>query len=303
MTDEKADLADPPNGPPDHAAGPAPDRPAIDALLPQEMALKAEAVGAAKARRDALSLLTLAILAGAFIAFGAIFMITTIAGAGAMPFGMVRLIGGVAFSLGLILVVIGGAELFTGDNLMVMAWAGRRISLAALLRTWAVVYAGNLIGAVGTAVLVFLAGWPGLGGAQVGRTALAIAEGKAAIPFLEAVVLGILCNVLVCLAVWLSFSARTVVGKVVVIVPPIAAFVAAGFEHSVANMFFFPVALLIKWAAPAGFWSAAQASAADFQTLTIAAAVGNLVPVTVGNVIGGGVLVGGVYWFVYLRRR
>jgi len=275
----------------------------IDALLPQEIALKAETIGVAKARRDTLSLLTLAVLAGAFIAFGAIFMITTIAGAGAMPFGMVRLIGGTVFSLGLILVVIGGAELFTGNNLMVMAWAGRMISLGALLRAWAIVYVGNFIGAVGTAGLVFLSGWPGLGQAQVGRTALAIAASKADIPFFEALVLGVLCNVLVCLAVWLSFSARTVVGKVVAIVPPIAAFVAAGFEHSVANMFFFPVALAIKWGAPAGFWAAAQTSAADFQTLTVAGAVGNLVPVTIGNIIGGGALVGAVYWFVYLRQR
>lgn len=296
------DGDDKPIDTPKPAAPPAGDH-AIDALLPQEMAIKAEAIGADKAGRDALSLLTLAVLAGAFIAFGAIFMITTIAGAGGMPFGMVRLIGGTAFSLGLILVVIGGAELFTGDNLMVMAWAGRRISLAALLRTWAIVYVGNLIGAIGTAVLVFLAGWPGLGGAAVGKTALAIAAAKSGLPFVEALALGILCNVLVCLAVWLSFSARTVVGKVVVIVPPIAAFVAAGFEHSVANMFFFPVALLIKWGAPEAFWAAAQLSAADVSTVTVAAAVGNLVPVTIGNIFGGGVLVGAVYWFVYLRRR
>jgi len=288
---------------PDGKSAPASHDHSIDALLPQEMAIKAETAGVAKATRDALSLLTLAVLAGAFIAFGAIFMITTIADAGGMPFGMVRLIGGTVFSLGLILVVIGGAELFTGDNLMVMAWAGRRISLGALLRTWAIVYVGNFIGAVGTAGLVFLAGWPGLGGAAVGKTVLAIATAKAGIPFVDAVALGILCNVLVCLAVWLSFSARTVVGKVVVIVPPIAAFVAAGFEHSIANMFIFPVALLIKWGAPAGFWSAAQASAADFPSLTVAAAIGNLVPVTIGNIIGGGVLVGAVYWFVYLRRR
>jgi formate/nitrite transporter len=247
--------------------------------------------------------LTLGVLAGAFIAFGAIFMITTLAGAGAMPFGVARLIGGLVFSLGLILVVVGGAELFTGDNLMVIAWASRSISLAALLRAWLIVYVGNFIGAVGTAGLVFLAGWPGLGQAQVGGTALAIATAKAGIPFLEALVLGILCNVLVCLAVWLSFSARTVVGKVVAIVPPISAFVAAGFEHSIANMFFFPVALLIKWWAPAGFWQAAGANAGDFGALTITAAIANLVPVTIGNVIGGGVLVGAVYWFVYLRHR
>jgi formate/nitrite transporter len=259
----------------------------IGALLPQEMALEAEKAGVAKTKRDVLSLLTLAILAGAFIAFGAIFMITTIADAGGMPFGMVRLIGGTVFSLGLILVVIGGAELFTGDNLMVMAWAGRRISLTALLRTWAIVYVGNFIGAVGTAGLVFLAGWPGLGGAAVGKTALAIAIAKAGIPFVDAVALGILCNVLVCLAVWLSFSARTVVGKVVVIVPPIAAFVAAGFEHSIANMYFLPLATMLQ---------ASLGQAPEFAWLWR-----NLVPVIAGNIAGGSVLVALVYYVIYRR--
>jgi len=275
----------------------------IDALLPPEMAIKAEDIGGAKAKRDGLALLTLGILAGAFIAFGAIFMITTIAGAGAMPFGLVRLIGGTVFSLGLILVVIGGAELFTGNNLMVMAWAGHVITLRQLLRAWLIVYIGNFIGAAGTAVLAFLSGWPGLGQALVGKTALAIAAGKAGIPFFEALVLGVLCNVLVCLAVWLTYSARSVVGKVVVIVPPVAAFVAAGFEHSIANMFFFPVALLIKWWAPAGFWQGAGGSAADFDQLTVLSMIGNLAPVTIGNIVGGGLLVGAVYWFVYLRHR
>ena len=280
-----------------------PHEPSIDALLPPDMAIKAEDIGGAKARRDGWALLTLGVLAGAFIAFGAIFMITTIAGAGNMPFGMVRLIGGTVFSLGLILVVIGGAELFTGNNLMVMAWGGHVITLRQLLRAWTIVYVGNFIGAAGTAGLAFLSGWPGLGQAAVGKTALVIAAGKAGIPFFEALVLGILCNVLVCLAVWLTYSARTVVGKVVVIVPPIAAFVAAGFEHSIANMFFFPVALLIKWWAPAGFWQAAGGSAADFDGLTVLAMVTNLIPVTIGNMIGGGLLVGAVYWFVYLRDR
>jgi formate/nitrite transporter len=282
-------------------AAPAAD---VDALLPQEVALKAEAVGAAKARLDTLSLLALAVLAGAFIALGAIFQTTTLAGtADALPFGVARLLGGVVFSLGLILVVIGGAELFTGNNLMVMAWAGRVISTRALLRAWALVYVGNLVGALGTALLIVLSGQYLFGGGAVGKTALVLAAAKVALPFWQALFLGVLCNVLVCLAVWLAMAARSVAGKVLVIVPPIAAFVAAGFEHSVANMYLLPVARLIRDWAPAGFWQAIGAAPADFAGLTVAAMIGNLVPVTIGNVIGGGVLVGAVYWFVYLRRR
>lgn len=263
-----------------------------DPLLPPEMALKAEHVGVAKATMDFWSLLTLAVLAGAFIAFGALFMTVTVAGASdLLPYGVVRLLGGLVFSLGLILVVIGGAELFTGNNIMVMAWAGGLIKLPALLRAWAIVYVGNFIGAIGTAGLVFLSGHMDAGNGIVGRTAMAIANAKVAIPFVEAVMLGILCNVLVCLAVWLTYSARTVTGKVLVIVPPITAFVAAGFEHSIANMYFIPLGLLMTWFgdAPAG--------------LTVSGLTMNLIPVTIGNIIGGGLLVGVVYWFVYLRNR
>ena len=276
----------------------------IDALLPPEMAQKAEQIGAAKARLDTLSLLTLAVLAGAFIAFGALFFTVTVAGtAGSWPYGAVRLLGGLVFSLGLILVVIGGAELFTGNNLMVMAWAGRMISFGALLRAWVLVYAGNFIGANGTALLVFHSGQYTFGEGAVGKTALVTAAAKTQLPFFEALVLGVLCNVLVCLAIWLSYSARTVTDKVLAVVPPITAFVAAGFEHSIANMYFLPIGLLIKtWAAP-DFWQMIAAAPGDFSALTLTGALANLIPVTIGNIIGGGVLVGGVYWFVYLRKR
>lgn len=288
----------------EHGTPSAPPPLGVDPLLPQAMALKCEAVGAEKAGRDALSLFALAILAGAFIAFGALFSTTTVAGfGGELPFGVARLLAGVTFSLGLILVVIGGAELFTGDNLMVMAWAGRRIGLGAMLRAWAIVYAGNLVGGVATAALVVAGGQHEMGGGAVGAAALGIAQAKAELGWLEALARGILCNVLVCLAVWLTFSARTVTGKVMVIVPPIAAFVAAGFEHSVANMYLFPAALFIKGFAADGFWMAIARTPDSYDALTWGAALGNLLPVTVGNVIGGGVLVAGVYWFVYLRRR
>ncbi|MGB1547783.1 MAG: formate/nitrite transporter family protein [Alphaproteobacteria bacterium] len=281
----------------------APPRVVLDSLLPQEIAEKAEHVGVGKARLDIIRLLTLAVLAGAFIALGAMLSTVVATGAAALPYGVGRLLVGVAFSLGLVLVVIGGAELFTGNNLMVMAWAGRKITTLELLRAWAIVYVGNFIGGVGTALLVFLAGQYGFHDGAVGATALGIATAKVALPFWQALFLGVLCNVLVCLAIWLSYSAHTVSGKILAIVFPITAFVAAGFEHSIANMYFLPYALFVKWGASDAFWAMLQAVPADVASLDVAAMVGNLVPVTIGNVIGGGVLVGLVYWFVYLRGR
>jgi len=277
---------------------------AYDPLLPQEMARRAEAIGVAKAALDTVSLLTLAVLAGAFIALGAIFMTTTLAGSAEhMPYGVARLLGGFVFSLGLIVVVIGGAELFTGNNLMVMAWASRRISGGALLRSWALAYAGNFVGAVGTAVMAFLSGQYLFDQGAIGETALRIAQAKMTLGMIEAFFLGILCNILVCLAVWLTYSAHTVTGKVLVIVPPVAAFVAAGFEHSIANMYLIPFGLLIKWYADPSFWAAISATPRQFASISIEGAIRNLVPVTLGNMVGGGGFVAAVYWFAYLRKR
>jgi len=275
----------------------------IDAMLPPEMALACEAAGAAKAGRDAVALVVLGLLAGAFIALGAIFMTVVLTGAGDLPWGVARLLAGVVFSLGLILVIVGGAELFTGDSLMIVACASRRITLAALIRAWILVYIGNIAGAIGTALLVFLAGQHEFGGGAVGKTALAIASAKAALPTVQLFFLAVLCNVLVCLAVWMSFGARSTTDKVIVIVPPIAAFVAAGFEHSIANLYLLPYGLAIKaWAAPE-FWVAIGQSAADFPALTTGAALHNIAVATLGNLVGGSLMVGGVYWFVHLRRR
>lgn len=271
--------------------------------MPPEMALACEAAGVAKARRDAIGLLVLGVLAGAFIAFGAIFMTVTLTGAETMPWGMARVLAGVVFSLGLILVIVGGAELFTGDSLVIVACASRRISVRALLRAWMLVYLGNIVGAVATAALAFLAGLYGAGGGGVGRTALSMAAAKASLPTIELFVLAVLCNVLVCLAVWMSFSAHSVIDKVAVIVPPIAAFVAAGFEHSIANLFLLPHALAIKAWAPPEFWASIGRSIADYAPLTVAGSLHNIVVSTLGNLIGGSLLVGGVYWFVYLRNR
>lgn len=271
----------------------------LDALPPAAVARKAEGVGVVKAGMPALDLFVLAVLAGAFIALGAAFA-TTVASGGDLPYGLTRLLTGLAFSLGLILVVVAGAELFTGNNLIVMARASGRIGTFALLRNWAIVFAGNFVGAFGTALLVWLGKQYTFGGGAVGTTALTIATAKVGLGFGQAIALGALCNALVCLAVWLSYGAHTTTDKVLAIVPPIAAFVAAGFEHSVANMYFVPVALLIERDTA---WMTSTSGVPDTSGLDWGSfVVDNLVPVTIGNVIGGGLLVGAVYWFVYLRR-
>lgn len=275
----------------------------FDALLPSQIARRAEDLGVVKAGMDGVRLFVLAILAGAFIGLGAMAATTMWTGTeGIVPFGIARMLGGLVFSLGLILVILGGAELFTGNNLMVMALAGRRISLAALLRAWGIVFVGNLVGAVGTALLVFLAGHHLLADGAVGKTALAIGEAKSSLPFVRAFFMGILCNVLVCLAVWICYGARTTTDKLLAVLLPITAFVAAGFEHSVANMYFVPNALMIQGWAGDEYWSLTGGAPSDYPALSIGGLVSNLIPVTAGNIIGGGVLVGLVYWFVYLRR-
>ncbi len=281
-----------------------PAAPSYDALLPPEMALKAEQAGQSKAALGWQSTLALGFLAGAFIALGGVFYSTVIAGAGGAPWGLVRLAGGVAFSLGLILVVVGGAELFTGNNLIVMAWASRRVSTARLLRNWALVYVGNFAGAVATAGVVFLAGQYTLAHGAVGKGLLLAAQAKCAYGFVQALALGALCNVLVCLAVWLCYSARGVAGKVLCIIFPISAFVAAGFEHSVANMYFLSLALFIKAGAGEAFWAAAGLEPGGLAGLGWGAFLWkNLLPVTLGNILGGSAMVGLVYWFIYIRKR
>jgi formate transporter len=275
----------------------------IDALMPAELAMAAESIGVRKTRLDTPSLAALSVLGGAFIALGAMFATTILAGSqGHIPFGISRLLAGIPFCLGLILVIVGGAELFTGNTLMVMALAAGKVRLSEMLRAWAIVYAGNFIGAAGTAVLVFLSGQYLQGQGSVAGVSLKLALAKSTLPFDQAFFLGILCNVLVCLAVWLSMASRTVSGKVLAIIFPVSAFVAAGFEHSVANMYIMPLGLLIKDWAPAALWTQLGASTAEYAGLTWPAFLQSLVPVTLGNIIGGGGLVGIVYWFIYLRN-
>jgi formate transporter len=276
----------------------------IEGRLPPEIAAKAEADGVAKAGQDGITLLTLGVLGGAFIAFGAIFSTVALTGAEtAMPFGMARVVAGLVFALGLSLVLLGGAQIFTGDVLMVMAWASGRLALRLVLRAWALVWIGNFAGAVGTAVLVFLAQHHLFGGGQVGLTALRMAQAKAMLPFGQAFLLGVLCNTLVCMAVWLSLSSRLPAHRMLLVMLPIAAFVAAGFEHAVANMYFIPFGLLIKAGASDAFWHAVRLDPAAFAALDMKGALRNLAAVTLGNVVGGAALVAGVYWLLYRRGR
>jgi len=265
----------------------APDRGPTDAWAPAEIARRVEAVGVTKARADAASLWLLAVLAGAFIALGGALQLVVVADS-TLGFGPTRWLSGFAFSLALILVVVAGAELFTGNNLIAMAWASRRIGWRELARNWALVYAGNVVGAVATATAFGVAGLDRLADGHVGEAAVGAAHAKAAILPPEALARGILCNALVCLAVWLGMGGRSVGDKVLGIVFPIAAFVALGLEHSIANWFFFPYAILLEGPAHSALWTGA---------------FWNLVFVTLGNVIGGTFLVAGVYWFAYLRPQ
>ena len=277
----------------------------LDALLPDEMAVRAEEVGVKKAMMSFPALFVLSILAGAFIAFGANLSTVVTSGAeGFLSFGTTRLLGGLVFTLGLILVVVGGAELFTGNNLIVMAWASGRVTSFQILRNWAIVYLGNFVGAFGIALLIFFSGQSLFGRSTVGTRALSIANAKVSLEFWQAVALGILCNVLVCLAVWMSYSGRSAVDKVIAIVPPITAFVAGGFEHSIANMYFIPLGIMLKSSAGGSFLAEAGKTPGDLAELTVRGfLLNNLLPVTAGNIIGGTILVGIVYWFVYLRKR
>jgi formate transporter len=259
----------------------------FDCYSPKEIAERVENVGVTKANLPLLSMAALGVLAGGFIGLGALYF-TVVASDPALPFAATRLLGGLVFSLGLILVVIAGAELFTGNNLLVMAWVSRRISTAKLLENLVVVLLANFIGAAGLAWLVSLSGHANLNGGAVGRTAIAIATTKCALPFAEAFCKGILCNLLVCLAVWLALAGRTVTDKILAIIFPISAFVAAGFEHSVANLYFIPLGIFLSPAtAPAPNW---------------AGLLHNLLPVTLGNLVGGAGLVGLVYWVIYRRQ-
>ena len=265
----------------------------FDAFSPKEIAARVETVGIAKTRFPLLSMLMLSFLAGAFIALGALYFALVRSDA-SLGFAARQGLGGIAFSLGLILVIVAGAELFTGNNLLAMAWADGKISTREVLRNWAIVCGGNFVGAAGMALLVFLSGHPEMNSGAIAREYLAIATAKVSMPFWTAFFKGVLCNVLVCMAVWMAFAGRSVIDKAVAIIFPISAFVAAGFEHSVANMYFIPLAMLLQTFETAGMVGNAVTWTGFFR---------NLVPVILGNIIGGSVLVGLVYHVIYRRGR
>ncbi len=258
-----------------------PEPTGVDAYKPVEIAARIEQAGVGKTRLTFTQLLTLSVLAGVFIALGGAFYTVAMTGVDGTT-GPARLLGGAAFSLGLILVVIAGAELFTGNVLMVMAWVDRRISAAAMLRAWGIVYCGNFAGALAVALLVWTSGV--LAG-ESASLAVRIAAAKMALPLDQAFLRGVLCNALVCLAVWLTFAARSVVGKILAILWPITAFVALGFEHSVANMYLIPVGMI----------AGAEVDVARF--------LASLMAVTLGNLLGGAGGVALAYWFAYGRRN
>jgi formate/nitrite transporter len=268
---------------------------------PSEMADKAILIAENKAKTSFGKLFLLAVLAGIYIAFGAVFSILSTTGmSGIWPYGFIRIIAGLTFCLGLILVVLSGAELFTGNNLMVIAWLNKRISLGAMLRNWGIVYAGNFLGSLIVAALILASKTYTSANGELGKQMINLAQHKLSYSFSIALTLGILCNMLVCLAVWMTYSTPSTSGKILAVLFPITAFIAAGFEHSVANMYVVPVAILLK-GVDTGFVSTLQM---DTSLLTWANfLLRNLLPVTLGNILGGAGLIGTFYAIIYPQKK
>jgi formate/nitrite transporter len=260
----------------------------FDAYAPAEIARRVQTVGVAKARLGLAPLLMLGVLAGAFVGLGTMLFVIVRADTG-LGFATSQLLAGAVFSLGLLMVVVAGAELFTGNNLLVMAWADRRITTSQVLRNWLAVCAANFAGAAGLALLVYLSGHTDMGGGAIGRTAVRIALAKQELPWQQAFTRGVLCNVLVCMPVWMAMAGRSVADKAVAVVFPVTAFVAAGFEHSIANMYLMPLAMLVQ---------AAPGPGAAGSAVTLSGIASNLAAVIAGNVVGGSVLVGLTYHFI-----
>jgi formate/nitrite transporter len=263
----------------------------IDAYSPKEIAERVESIGVTKARLPIRTMSALGVVAGAFIGLGALYF-TLVTSDPNLSFGVSRILGGVTFSLGLILVVVAGAELFTGNNLMVMAWADNKISTGELLRNWLVIFVTNLVGAMGLAVIVALSNHAGMNEGAVGTQMVKIAAAKVSLPFWEALFKGVLCNLLVCLAVWMTLAGRSVTDKVLAVIFPISAFVASGFEHSVANMYFIPLGILLRD-------RVVVPSAVNISNLDWPGFLQNLIPVTIGNIIGGSAMVALAYYVIY----
>jgi formate transporter len=265
----------------------------LNAYAPAEIQAAIETVGVKKANMPFVPSFMLAVVAGGSIGLGALYY-TIVASDPDLSFATVRVVGGLAFSLGLAIVLVGGAELFTGNNLIVMAWASGKISTRDVLRNWVIVYCGNLVGSIGLVILVLFSHHTDMNNGRIGLSILNTAVGKIGPDVVTLFFKGVLCNLLVCLGVWLAYAGRSVTDKIVGLILPISAFVAAGFEHCIANMYFLPLAwlLTITDKLPPGF---------DASLITIGGIVHNLIPVTLGNIVGGAALVGFVYWTIYRR--
>ena len=269
----------------------------FDCLKPEAIAAVAEDITYGKATKPAAKTFMLAITAGAFISIAFIFFVTVVSQGGS------KFTGAICFSLGLTLCVILGGELFTSTTLTLVAKAANRISWGQMFKNWALVYSGNFIGCLVMVLLIMLSSQYTSGSGQWGLTALNIAQHKIHHTFVEAVALGILCNLMVCLAAWMAFGGRTMTDKALIMVLPVAMFVASGFEHSIANMFMIPVGIAIQTFAGPDFWQAIGADPAKYADLTIGHfVVNNLIPVTIGNIIGGG-MIGLTYWFIFRRHH
>ena len=268
-----------------------------DALSPAATEAKAESLGVGKADMPAGKAFLLAILAGMFIAMGGMFMLL-VKSDGSLGFAASSLLGGLSFALGLFLVICAGSELFTGNCLMIMGKLSDKYSWGKLLKSWIVVWCGNLVGALIMVFLLFFANYYSMNGGAVGSTMLTVAAGKIAPSWGTLVFKGIMCNILVCLAVWIGFAGRTIVDKFVTVLLPITAFVACGFEHCVANMFFLPMALTVKLAGVVDY-----AGSANIDVITLAGVLKNISAATVGNIIGGCIFVGLIYWAVYAKKN
>lgn len=273
------------------------DKFSVDAYRPKEIAQRIELISISKSTVDPLRVFTLALLAGAFISFAAVFY-TVVIHESTMSPGITRLLGGLVFCLGLVLVIVAGAELFTGNNLLVMACVNHKITVKQLMINWIVVFFGNLVGSLGIVILIYLSDHWLISGGAVGAKAVMIANSKVNLSFMVAFSRGILCNALVCMAVWMCFACHSVTDKILAILFPITGFVAMGFEHSVANMYFIPAGIVAQMNPDI---MQIVGSSADVSHLDVSGFITNLLPVTLGNIIGGSFFVGIIYWFIYLR--
>ncbi|HHF0502991.1 MULTISPECIES: formate transporter FocA [Vibrio diabolicus subgroup] len=269
---------------------------------PKEMMAEAEKFALSKANKTSSMTLSLAIMAGAFIGLAFLFYITVTTGSAGAGWGLSRLAGGLAFSMGLILIVICGGELFTSSVLSSISWANKQISFGKMLSIWGKVYVGNFIGAMFLLALVTAAGLYQMDNGQWGLNALNIAQHKLHHTLIQAFALGILCNLLVCLAIWLTFSSANAMTKAAMTIMPVAMFVSSGFEHCVANMFMVPLGIVIANFAPESFWASVGVPASQYADLNIGHFItANLIPVTLGNIVGGAVLVGLANWCIFRR--